>query len=239
MFPIILRGENMNWTDIVVIVILVFSTLVAHKVGFIRTCVNFFSTIISLILAYTLYPNVSTFLRDKGLLNTISNSIKSTLNIKDAVSQMTLNAQTDFINNLELPKFLKSALIENNNSEVYNLFNVSQVEDYIVSYISNMCINVISMIVTFLLVLIIIKVVAEVLDLVSKLPVLNFANKTLGAALGFVKGMIIIWILCIVVTLFYSNPTFHSVIVAVDNSLIAKIFYNNNWLMFMVTKIFT
>ncbi len=228
----------MNWTDIVVIVILLINTLIAHKVGFIRTCVNFFSTIISLLLAYNLYPNVSTFLRNKGLLNTISNSIKSTLNIKDVVEQNTLTAQTDFINSLELPKFLKSALIENNNAEVYKLFNVSNIEDYIVNYISNMCLNVISLIVTFLLVFIIIKVVAAVLDLVSKLPILNFANKTLGTVLGFIKGMIIVWILCIVVTLFYSNPTFHPIITAIDSSLIAKIFYNNNLLIFMVTKIF-
>lgn len=228
----------MNWTDIVVIVILILNTLLAYKVGFIKTCVNFFSTIISLVLAYNLCPHISTFLRDKGLLNNISASIKSTLNIKDAVEQTTLNTQTDFINSLELPKFLKSALIENNNSEVYNFFNVSNIEDYIVNYISNMCLNVISLILTFLLVFIIIKVVAGVLDLISKLPVLNFTNKTLGAVLGFVKGMIIVWIICVVITLFYSNPTLHPIIIAIDNSLIAKMFYNNNGLIFMVTKVF-
>lgn len=229
----------MNWADIAVIIILVLSVLVAYKIGFVKAFFNFFSTIISLVLAYTLYPVVSKWLIGIGWLEKVKDSVKTTLNLQQAVNEMTKSAQTNFINNLELPKFLKSALLENNNSEVYNLFNVTQLEDYISSYLANICINVVAMIGTFLLVIIIVKALSEILDILSKLPVLSFANRTLGAVLGLAKGVIIIWLLCTIITFFYSNPSFSPIIEAINTSTIAKIFYNNNLLILMVTKIFT
>lgn len=228
----------MNWTDILVLVIIIISTVAAYRAGFVKACFNFFSSIISLVLAYNLYPVVSKWLRDSGWFDTVKQSVSSTLNLKQNIEQLSLNAQSEFINSLDLPNFLKSALIENNNSEIYSILDVSQIDQYISGYIASMCINIIAMIGTFLIVLIIIKVLVSVLDLVAKLPVLNFANRNLGAILGFAKGLLIVWILCVVVTFFYSNPTFEPVIAAIRQSTIAKFLYENNWLIFMVNQIF-
>lgn len=228
----------MNWADIVVLVILAISILTAYKDGFVKTCFDFFSTIVSLILAYKLYPTSSAWLRSTGWFDTIKSSVESTLHIKEVVTDMTLSAQTSLINSLELPSFLKSALVENNNTEVYGVLNVSQIEDYISSYIANICINVVAMVGTFLVVLIIIKIIAGVIDLVSKLPVINFFNKTAGAILGLAKGVLIIWVVCMVITFFYSKPALQPILLAIQQSTIAKFFYNNNMLIFMVTKIF-
>lgn len=228
----------MNWADIVVLIILGISVLTAYKNGFVKTCFDFFSTIVSLILAYKLYPTSSAWLRSTGWFSTIKSSVESTINIKEVVSDMTLSAQTSLINSLELPNFLKTALLKNNNTEVYGMLNVSQIEDYISSYIANICINVVAMVGTFLVVLIIIKIIAGVIDLVAKLPVLNFFNKTAGAILGLAKGVIIIWIVCMVITFFYSKPALQPILLAIQQSTIAKFFYNNNMIIFMVTQIF-
>lgn len=228
----------MNWTDWTVIIILIISILTAYKVGFIKTCFDFFSTIISLVMAYKLYPIMSKFLRDSGWFDTLKLSIGTTMNIEEKTKELTLSAQNSLINNLELPNFLKSALIENNNTEVYNILNVSQIEDYISGYIANICINIISIILVFLVVFMIVKLIAGFLDLASKLPIINSINKIAGSILGLAKGVLIIWILCMVITFFYSNPALHPVLLAIQESSIAKIFYNNNWLIFMVTQIF-
>ncbi len=228
----------MNWTDIVVLIILVLSTINAYNIGFIKAFVNFFSTIISLIMAYTLYPIVSKILIKSSWFEVIKTTISQNINIQEKTQELTLNAQTTIINNLELPDFLKSMLVQNNNIEIYKLFNVTQLQDYIATYIATICINIIAMIGTFILVLIILKVLAISLDLISKLPIINSINKSIGAILGLVQGVIIIWILCSIATFFYSNPNLQPILLSIQQSAIASIFYNNNLINLMITKIF-
>ena len=47
----------------------------------------------------------------------------------------------------------------------------------------------------FLLLLVVWSFVSHALNLVAKLPGLNTLNRTLGGALGFVKGLLILWLL--------------------------------------------
>ena len=53
---------------------------------------------------------------------------------------------------------------------------------------------------TFVIILVLWALLSRVLDLVARLPVLNFLNRTLGGLLGFVQGMILLlilrWLLC-------------------------------------------
>lgn len=55
-------------------------------------------------------------------------------------------------------------------------------------------------IVSFVLLLILWAILTRTLDLVAKLPVLNFFNRSLGALLGIVKGLLFLlilrWVLC-------------------------------------------
>ena len=47
---------------------------------------------------------------------------------------------------MNIPEFLKSALLENNNSVVHSLFETEKLQDYIASYFANICLNVISVV---------------------------------------------------------------------------------------------
>jgi len=215
----------MNWLDIVIIIILVISTVVSYKLGFVKAFVNFFSTIISLVMAYKLYPILAKYIRTGAWYDSIKASIAGTLNIGQKANDLTLNAQTSLINSLKLPDFIKSSLIENNNNEVYNVLDVTHIEDYISGYIANICVNIVALIATFIIVYIVINVIATILDIASKLPILNTINKTAGGVLGIAKGILIIWILCIVITFFYTKPSFQPLFLAIENSMIAKVLY--------------
>lgn len=228
----------MNWIDIVVLLILILSVYTSYKLGFIKAFVKFFSTIISLIMAYNIYPILAKYIRESVWYDGLKKSIAVTLNLGDKANNLTLSAQTALINSLNLPKFMKASLIENNNSEVYNVLNVSHIQDYISGYIANMCVNIVTLIATFIVVFVIITAIAFFLDLAAKLPGLKSINEAAGAVLGVAKGVLIIWILCIIATFFYAKPGFQPLFLAIENSIIAKVFYENNWIMFMVTKIF-
>ena len=77
-----------------------------------------------------------------------------------------------------------------------------------------------------------ISIVSNVLDLISKLPLLNFANKTLGIAIGAALGFVTAWIFVIVLNFIFPLlvSRFPDVFSAntLDKSLLFDIIYNVN-----------
>ncbi len=229
----------MNWVDIAVVVIIVSNIWVAHKRGFVLTFFKFTSSILSLVLTYKLYPVVSSYLRQStGLFPYLKAAVGGSMQLNEAANQVTLQAQTHFIHNLKMPDIFKTALIANNNPEAYNILGVGNLKEYVAGFIANICINIISMFLVLIIVTIGLRMIISAIDIVSKLPVLNSVNKLAGIAIGFVAGIIHIWILCILLTLFYTNSFFIPVSEAVDQSIIARYFYEYNLLLAMVSKIF-
>lgn len=104
------------------------------------------------------------------------------------------------IENMELPENLKTLLIENNNTEVYELLNVSGFHDYVGAYLANMIINAMSYLIAFLVVFTLLRVVLMALDVVTMLPLLHGINKLAGIVLGLMEGVVFVWIAFLLVT---------------------------------------
>ena len=75
-----------------------------------------------------------------------------------------------------------------------------------------------------------------ILQGVAKLPIFKQVDKLGGFAFGGVEGLLTIYILCAVLMLFNASVQFKPVFEAVDNSIIAKWFYQHN---FIVNWMFT
>lgn len=227
----------MNWVDLIIIVIVAVNSFIAWKSGFVRTICDFCSTIVSLIFTYMLYPVTANFLRNLNWFDKIKNTITESFDFSENFENISQNSQISIINQLEFPDFIKNAIIENNNSQTYELLNASGIEEYIAGYIANLCVNAISIITTFIIIVIAVKIFIEVLDLVSKLPILNFVNKTAGIAIGALRGLLIIWIIFLGVMFFYSKPNLQPFIVSIEESALGSFLYHNNILAFMVTNL--
>ncbi len=226
----------MNWVDLIIIVIVAASSFIAWKSGFIRTIYDFCSTIISLILTYILYPVTTNFLRNLNWFKKLETTIMKNFDFYEGFENMPIDSQTSLINQLNFPNFIKNALIENYNSRTYEI-DASGIEEYITKYIASLCVNAIAITVTFIIIAIIIKILIEVLDLMSKLPILNFVNKTAGIIIGVLRGLLIIWIIFLGVMFFYSNPNLQPFIVSIEESALGSFLYHNNILAFMVTNL--
>lgn len=229
----------MNILDIFVILIILVFGLIAYYKGFIKACIGFLPSLISIIATYILQKPVSIFLRSTILFEKIKSTVYTSMNLENIISNSALEIQTDIINNMNIPEFIKNALLENNNPVVYRLLNVDKIQDYIAGFIANICINIISVIVIYICVFLIARVAVSLLDIFSKLPVVNTFNHILGFTIGALKGIIIIWLLGIIITFFYSSQSMLSLFELLDSSIIAKFFYNNNILLFLILKIFT
>lgn len=224
----------MNYFDIAVIVIILGLGIIGYVRGFIRTCLGFLPSVAAIFGAYITYPYLSKFLRKTFVYENIMKTVQDKLSFESAVSGM---AQSDVINSLNAPSFIKDALINNNNSVVYDILDVSGVEEYISGFIANVSINILAVVIAFIGIFIVAKLIIRTLDFVSDLPVLSFFNKSCGLALGLIKGVVFVWLVGIVVTFFYYNESFSNIIAMLNASKIALFMYENNYLLFMILKI--
>jgi uncharacterized membrane protein len=147
-------------------------------------------------------------------------------------------AETQFINTLPLPSFITESMIENNNPEIYQLLDASSLEGYIAGFAANMIISAIALLAAFLIALVGIRIIAGMLDILTKLPIVNTLNKTGGAIAGFLQGVVTLWILIAVFSFFFARSDNPEIYRSIQNAPVANYFYENNIILDMITQIF-
>ena len=93
-----------------------------------------------------------------------------------------------------------------------------------------------TVLVTFFLAKLLLGLVAGVLDAVMKLPILDTVNKTGGLLAGLIKGVLIVLVCFGVISMFVTAEKYQYIHNLVNETYIAKYFYNNNILMRMIMK---
>ena len=93
-----------------------------------------------------------------------------------------------------------------------------------------------TVLVTFFLSKLLLGLVAGVLDAVMKLPILDTVNKTGGLLAGLIKGVRIVLVCFGVISMFVTAEKYQYIHNLVNETYIAKYFYNNNILMRMIMK---
>ena len=106
------------------------------------------------------------------------------------------------IDELNVPVMMKDILKKNDDRTVYEKLGVYTFSDYIASYVTQMIVNAISYVGSFVFVWLVLGILFKGNKLLGKLPVLGGLNKKFGALAGFAMGLIIYWILCIFIIAF-------------------------------------
>jgi len=207
--------------------------------GFVRTVLGFGSFILAIFLTNMLYPHMGRFLRSiDGFFTTLTTSIRNAMGLDAAIYAESRAAQTEIINALPLPDAFRQSLIENNNSIVYSALGATGFADYIASFLAGIVINIISMVIVFVLVFAGLMVVSRLLNLATKLPVLNSLNKLMGGALGAIWGLILTWFVLGIAVIYLSASTQVNVPELLENSAIAGPMNNANFAVQFILRLF-
>ncbi len=223
----------MNWLLLVVLVVLGFYVWRGYHNGLVKTVFAIFTMIIALIAATVFSPFLSNVLQDnESIYGFIEEKVNSVVNVDQEV-QSKAEEQLS-IDNMPFPDYFKEVLFENNNNVIYDEMNISNFDDYISGYITRMILNALSYFIIFLTVFIVLKVIANILDIISKLPIINAVNKMAGLAVGLIQGLIVIWILCIILNILSSTELGNTLFKMVSESPVLSFIYNNNLLVHYV-----
>ena len=224
--------------DIVALVLVVGTAVQAYRKGFVRAALNFLPMVPALAATRFLTPTVSELLRKTPFFDALTNTVGNGLHLDNAIGDAAMQTQTDIIQSMHLPDFLKESLVENNNPVIYHLLDVESLQSYIAGFLANICINIISVLLVFIVVWLAVKFVLKALNLISKLPVLNFFNRACGFLVGLLKGLCVTWLICFVLTFFQCNSAFDFFFDALNLTHVALPLYENNILMYFILTIF-
>ena len=219
--------------------VLVLGTAIqAYRKGFVRAALNFLPIVAALVATRFFTPMASRLLRSTPFFGSLSERIAEKMQLNHMIGSAAMQAQTEMIQNMNLPDFLKNSLLENNNPVIYRLLDVDSLQAYISGFLANICVNIVSVLLVFVVVWLAVKFVLQALHIISKLPVLNFFNKTCGFAVGLLKGLCVTWLVCFVLTFFQCNASFEGFFTALNHSYFARLLYENNILMYFILTLF-
>lgn len=234
----------MNWLTVLVLGIIIYFAFRGRRVGFIKNIFSICSIVLAIIIASSVSPSVSKALRsNEKFYNFVNEKVDGFVvfnsdkeeeqeeNNKEE-DKISVGQQMKEISNLPIPEVFKNKLAENkNNLEVYKALKVKNFHDYVTGYISMLIINAIAFLLSYLIAMVIVRIICQALNIISKLPVINGLNKTAGLLVGVFQGLLVVWILCIVLTIFSSTNAAQDLYTLIEESQILSGLYNNNLLL--------
>ncbi|MDD4844476.1 MAG: CvpA family protein [Anaerotignum sp.] len=228
--PLILDGVVILW--------MIGCAINGYRKGFVMEALGFLPMLAALVAVKFLTPVAGKLLRQTPFFGSLADSIGNALQLDTVLNNAAMHTQTEMIQNMQLPDFIKAALLENNNPVIYNLLNVDGLKGYISGFLANVCVNIVSVIVVFIVVLIAARLLLKALNLVSKLPILNFFNRFSGMLVGGAKGVFWVWLIAIGMTFLQCYAKLELVFSALNESVVALFLYENNILLYLILTIF-
>lgn len=216
--------------DVIVIVFIVICVMWGKTTGMVKAVYNMISFFVAMVIANLLRPVISSFLYKTSLYTSIYDSIDEKINFGEALTRST---QSSELASLPLPKSVIEKLLVNNNDVIYDKLGVTSFENYVVTSITTMLISVISMVLMFISMIIILRIIGVTLDLFKKIPVIKTFNGFGGAVIGGINGLLVLWIIMIIVTIFNENALYSSI----QASIVTKWLYENNFILNMALKL--
>ena len=219
-----------TWLGIAVLALIAAACIMGFRKGFVKEIVSVFFMLISFLLVWAVNPYVNTFVKEyTPVYDTIQDKCQTMVS-EQIGNKKTLDKeeQNQVMENMELPDLLKNALVENNTAETYRYLAVSTFTEYISDSLAVVAVNGISFLISFVLSAAVIKLLGFILNVLTKLPVINGINKIAGAAVGGIKCIIFIWIAFLVLTLLCNTTLGQQGMALIQQDAFLNFLYSQN-----------
>lgn len=222
-------SQNLNWVLIAVLAVLALFTIVGMYRGIIKMIFSVVSLFGTLIAVFMFLPLVTGALKDNTKVYEGIQLIVEEKLLPDELFEQ--KSDTEIIDSLNFPEAIKEMLRENNTVTKYAELGVNSIKGYMINYISDLIFNVVTFVISFLIVFILLRVIFGFISVLAKLPVLKQINKAAGACAGFILGLVVVWLIFAVLTIFGSSSLSKEVFDAVNGNALLTFIYDKNFIM--------
>lgn len=227
----------MNLLTVIILIIFALCIVKGYRKGFIKSLASIFSLVLSIVIVNLATPYVTEFLKTqtpvyKVILEKCEEMFPAEEQNPAAADRR--EKQDAIIDELALPGIIRDFLKENNTPEYYGKIMARSFSEYIQNCMAMLILNILSFIVTWVLVISFIGLIVMALDLVAKLPVLRGINQLLGLGLGFLQGLIIVWMIFLVITIFSQSDAGRELMrMILESPILCKLYDTNILLNFL------
>lgn len=200
---------------IVICLILILMFILGYKRGFIKSVFDLFSVFLSWILAWLLYPTISSFLVKTPLFEIVKDYIRKNLSIGAEASAQTLSS---YISNL--PEFLNKSLMSTAADASVEILNSME------NTLAVLAVNIISIIVIFIAVRIFMFIMKVFSEKINDIILIGSINKFLGGVLGLIQGILIVYLIVFAITFFPSSKVYSYVASEIETSYVCGKMFN-------------
>lgn len=210
---------------------------ISMKKGFISASRRILALILTAVLLTSVQPAMLNMLQSTPASDAIRKMVSK--NIEASYKREGLPEDTDttdeegtktIVSLLGFPQFMKKS-IDKTVSQMTEIKN--NVMEVITDAITLMILKLLSVILLFLLVKLFVFLFLKILESLFDLPGLKTINRFLGACLGVINALLLIYIICGAVSLFTPADKLVLVEETVKSTYIVKYFYENNLLMML------
>ena len=225
----------MNTISIIIGIVFLICVISGLWQGLFRVLVSVAGLIVSIVIAVYVAPYVSSSLEKNTQLDErLAQYISEKMQFSEAGEETSKGIQVAIIEGLPLPETMKDHILNNNNAEMYDVLNATGVYDYIAKSIAMVILNAVVFLALVLICRIFFFFLGRAAKGLSKLPILRSIDKVGGGALGAMKGLILIWIFFLILSVTSTMEWSQSLIEEISATPILKMLYDNNALVDIV-----
>ena len=220
------------------ILILAGSVFLGYRKGFIRTALGMLALVLSLVIMQLIGPAVGNFLmEDSGLYEktsrTIAESLKASVDLPETsdlsdipadmvTPELEAQAEKQALEQTFLPEALVQAILANSSLSDAGKVGVDAAFEKAGEYLGEIVVRILGLALTFL----IIRLLFVAAGIVGSVPGIHEVNRILGAVLGALRGLVILWLLCFVVTLLAPTEFGQAMLGTIESSAFLSSFYS-------------
>lgn len=206
--------------------------------GLFKVVISMAGLIASLLAAAYIAPHVSGYLQEHTQIDEkIALQVSEKLHFSDMSKETSKGIQVEVIQKLPLSDQIKEGILNNNNSDMYKVLDVSGVYAYIAKSIAVIILNTGVFLCLALLCKIIFFLIGKAGGGFVKLPVVKWMDHLGGGILGGLKGIVLIWILLLLLSVTSTSEWSRKCIQQVEQNAVLNFLYENNLLLDMVSDL--
>ncbi len=196
-------GKNVALLDIIVLVILIIFLIVGASKGFMRQLLGFLGVFGALVLTVLLCDKVAKLVTENipQFYETVKGWATSLFKL-DGLEGLTGEELKNAIASSGIPSFLQGVVLKMIESEGSDVT--------IVVVLANWMMNIMCGAILFVVILIVFAIVKKILTAFVDLPIIKSIDKLLGAVFAVLKGLLILLIVCMLLSLFIDINKFLS-----------------------------
>ncbi len=201
-------------SDVFVILIIALCTYFGYKKGILCTLINIVSYLASLILSAVIIKPVNYFVRNLTFIESINKSMND--KIVSSLSEKTEG----------VPLFLKGAASD----------GVVKVSESLAETLTKGVVYILCAVIVFFIIKLFVGITRKTAKAARGTLLVGGADRFLGLIGGAAGGFLLVSLLFVLAILFLPQPKLNILSQNISNSVIAKSFYENNFIMNLIVK---